>query len=196
MTEKRSRRGPRIEVGVVMGSESDRPTLEEAVRVLDEFGIGSELVVRSAHRAPEAAARWAQSAAERGLRVIIAGAGGAAHLAGAMAAHSRLPVLGVPLASSPLGGFDALLSTVQMPPGVPVGTLGVGSWGARNAAHLAVRILALSDPSLMRRIEARAGGPVRAADAGRARGSQDARRAAPGRRGAAGKRPPGAAPRE
>jgi len=196
MTEKRSRRGPRIEVGVVMGSESDRPTLEEAVRVLDEFGVGSELVVRSAHRAPEAAARWAQSAAERGLRVIIAGAGGAAHLAGAMAAHSRLPVLGVPLASSPLGGFDALLSTVQMPPGVPVGTLGVGSWGARNAAHLAVRILALSDPSLMRRIEARAGGPAQAADTRRARSSQDARRAAPGRRGAAGKRPPGAAPRE
>ena len=139
-----------------MGSESDRPTMEEAVRILDEFGVGSELVVRSAHRTPEEAAHWAKSAATRGLRVIIAGAGGAAHLAGAMAAHSRLPVLGVPLASSPLGGFDALLSTVQMPPGVPVGTLGVGAWGARNAAHLAVRILALSDPSLMRRLEARA----------------------------------------
>src|SRR2546422_3551925 len=158
MTEKRSRRGPRIEVGVVMGSESDRPTLEEAVRVLDEFGIGSELVVRSAHRAPEAAARWAQSAAERGLRVIIAGAGGAAHLAGAMAAHSLLPVLGVPLATSPLGGFDALLSTVQMPPGVPVGTLGVGSWGARNAAYLALRILSLSDPALARPLEAAGAG--------------------------------------
>lgn len=88
-----------------------------------------------------------------GLEVIIAGAGGAAHLAGAMAAHSRLPVLGVPLASSPLGGFDALLSTVQMPPGVPVGTLGVGSWGARNAAHLALRILALGDAALARRLE-------------------------------------------
>jgi phosphoribosylamine--glycine ligase len=96
---------------------------------------------------------WAKSARERGLEVIIAGAGGAAHLAGAMAANSRLPVLGVPLASSPLAGFDALLATVQMPPGVPVGTLGVGAWGARNAAHLALRILALGDAALRRRIE-------------------------------------------
>jgi phosphoribosylaminoimidazole carboxylase PurE protein len=141
-------------VGIVMGSESDRAVMEEAARVLDEFGIGWELAVRSAHRTPDAAARWARSARRRGLQVIIAAAGGAAHLAGAMAAHSGLPVLGVPLASSPLGGFDALLSTVQMPPGVPVGTLGVGSWGARNAAHLAVRILALGDPGLGRTLEA------------------------------------------
>lgn len=140
-------------VGMVMGSESDRAILEEAGRVLDDFGIGWELVVRSAHRTPEAAARWAKTARARGIRVIVAAAGGAAHLAGAMAAHSRLPVLGVPLASSPLGGFDALLSTVQMPPGVPVGTLGVGSWGARNAAHLAIRILALQDDALARRLE-------------------------------------------
>jgi phosphoribosylaminoimidazole carboxylase PurE protein len=137
-----------------MGSESDRPTLEEAARVLDEYGVSSEVVVRSAHRTPEATARWAKGARRRGIRVIIAGAGGAAHLAGAVAAYSRLPVLGVPLASSPLGGFDALLATVQMPPGVPVGTLGVGVWGARNAAHLALRILALGDPELARRIEA------------------------------------------
>ena len=136
-----------------MGSESDRQTMEEAARVLEEFGVGAEVAVRSAHRTPEEAARWARTARERGLQVIIAGAGGAAHLAGAMAANSKLPVLGVPLASSPLGGFDALLSTVQMPPGVPVGTLGVGSWGARNAAHLALRILALSDPDLARRLE-------------------------------------------
>jgi phosphoribosylamine--glycine ligase len=141
-------------VGIVMGSESDRPLMEESGRVLDEFGVGWELVVRSAHRTPDAAARWARTAKARGLRVIVAAAGGAAHLAGAMAAHSRLPVLGVPLASSPLGGFDALLSTVQMPPGIPVGTLGVGSWGARNAAHLAVRILALEDRALERRLEA------------------------------------------
>ncbi len=141
------------QVGIVMGSESDRPVLEEAAKVLAEFGIASEIAVRSAHRTPEAAARWARTAERRGLRVIIAGAGGAAHLAGAMAAHSVLPVLGVPLASSPLAGFDALLSTVQMPPGVPVGTLGVGVWGARNAAHLAVRILALSDAPLARRLE-------------------------------------------
>ena len=109
--------------------------------------------VRSAHRTPDAAAKWARTARSRGLEVIIAGAGGAAHLAGAMAAHSRLPVLGVPLATSPLGGFDALLATVQMPPGVPVGTLGVGSWGARNAAHLALRVLALGDAGLAKRLE-------------------------------------------
>ncbi|HTO90400.1 MAG TPA: 5-(carboxyamino)imidazole ribonucleotide mutase [Candidatus Sulfotelmatobacter sp.] len=142
-----------IRVGMVMGSESDRAVMEEAGRVLDEFGVGWELVVRSAHRTPEAAAEWARSAKSRGIQVIVAAAGGAAHLAGAMAAHSRLPVLGVPLASSPLGGFDALLSTVQMPPGVPVGTLGVGSWGARNAAHLALRILALGDAALAQRLE-------------------------------------------
>jgi len=143
-------------VGIVMGSESDRQVMEEAQRVLTEFGVGSELVVRSAHRTPEAAADWARTARARGLKIIIAAAGGAAHLAGAMAAHSRLPVLGVPLASSPLVGFDALLSTVQMPPGVPVGTLGVGAWGARNAAHLALRILALGDAALARKLEANA----------------------------------------
>jgi phosphoribosylaminoimidazole carboxylase PurE protein len=144
-----------------MGSESDRTTMEEAVRVLDEFGVGCEVAVRSAHRTPDAARRWARGARARGLEVIIAGAGGAAHLAGAMAAHTRLPVLGVPLASSPLAGFDALLATVQMPPGVPVGTLGVGAWGARNAAHLALRILALRDPALGRRLEAVAAGRAR-----------------------------------
>src|SRR5204863_4303831 len=132
----------------------DRPVMEEAGRILGEFGVPFELEVRSAHRTPDATARWARTARRRGLRVLIAGAGGAAHLAGALAAHSRLPVLGVPLASSPLGGFDALLATVQMPPGVPVATLGVGSWGARNAAHLAIRILALADSGLAQRMEA------------------------------------------
>ena len=140
-------------VGIVMGSDSDRQVMEETQRVLTEFGVESELVVRSAHRTPEAAAEWARTARSRGLKVIVAAAGGAAHLAGAMAAHSRLPVLGVPLASSPLVGFDALLSTVQMPPGIPVGTLGVGAWGARNAAFLALRILALGDPALARQLE-------------------------------------------
>ena len=149
-------------VGIVMGSESDRAVMEEALRVLADFGVEAELVVRSAHRTPEAAAEWARTARARGLSVLIAAAGGAAHLAGAMAAHSRLPVLGVPLASSPLGGFDALLSTVQMPPGVPVGTLGVGSWGARNAAFLALRILAVSDAALARRLEAHAVAMARA----------------------------------
>ena len=140
-------------VGIVMGSESDRVVMEEAAMVLADFGVASEVAVRSAHRTPDAAAKWARTARSRGLEVIIAGAGGAAHLAGAMAAHSRLPVLGVPLATSPLGGFDALLATVQMPPGVPVGTLGVGSWGARNAAHLALRVLALGDAGLAKRLE-------------------------------------------
>ncbi len=140
-------------VGIVMGSESDRAVMEEAAKVLTEFGVASEIAVRSAHRAPDAAARWARGAQRRGLRVIIAGAGGAAHLAGAMAAHSALPVFGVPLASSPLLGMDALLATVQMPPGVPVGTLGIGAWGARNAAHLALRVLALSDAALANRLE-------------------------------------------
>lgn len=149
-----SKRGAvKVRVGIVMGSESDRPVMEEAAKVLADFGVGSEVVVRSAHRTPDAAARWARTARARGLEVLIAGAGGAAHLAGAMAAHSRLPVLGVPLATSPLGGFDALLSTVQMPPGVPVGTLGVGAWGARNAAHLALRVLALGDGALAKRLE-------------------------------------------
>lgn len=143
-------------VGIVMGSESDRPVMEEAGKVLAEFAVPFELVVYSAHRTPDATARWSRGARARGLKVLIAGAGGAAHLAGAVAAQSRLPVLGVPLASSPLAGFDALLSTVQMPPGVPVGTMSVGVWGARNAAFLAVRILALGDVRLERSLEARA----------------------------------------
>lgn len=156
-----SRRSEAPRVGIVMGSESDRAVMEEAVQVLKDHGVPSELVVRSAHRTPDAARRWARRAKTRGIRVIIAAAGGAAHLAGAMAAHSRLPVLGVPLASSPLAGFDALLATVQMPPGVPVGTLGVGSWGARNAAHLALRILAVSDHGLARALEHRAASMAR-----------------------------------
>ena len=160
----------RAQVGIVMGSESDRPIMEEARGVLEQHGVKCEVAVRSAHRTPEAAAAWARGARGRGLEVIIAGAGGAAHLAGAMAANSRLPVLGVPLASSPLGGFDALLATVQMPPGVPVGTLGVGAWGARNAAFLALRILALSDAALARRLEQTARAAARGA--GRARGGR------------------------
>ncbi len=149
-------KGARPRVGIVMGSESDRSIMEEAGKVLTDFAVPFELVVYSAHRTPDATARWARGARARGLKVLIAGAGGAAHLAGAVAAQSRLPVLGVPLASSPLAGFDALLSTVQMPPGVPVGTLSVGVWGARNAAFLAVRILALGDTRLERALEARA----------------------------------------
>ena len=136
-----------------MGSDSDLPTMAECVRVLNDYGIASEVRVLSAHRTPEAATAWAREARRRGIRVVIAGAGGAAHLAGVLAAHTTLPVIGVPLGSSPLLGFDALLSTVQMPPGIPVATLGVGPMGAKNAGHLAAAILALSDAGLRVRLE-------------------------------------------
>jgi phosphoribosylaminoimidazole carboxylase PurE protein len=140
-------------VAILMGSDSDLPTMAECARVLEDYEVPYDIRVLSAHRSPEEAATYAREAAERGRRVIIAGAGGAAHLAGAMAAHSTLPVIGVPLDSSPLGGFDALLATVQMPPGVPVAAVGVGSMGAKNAAHLAVAILALQDDGLRARLQ-------------------------------------------
>jgi phosphoribosylaminoimidazole carboxylase PurE protein len=142
-------------VGIVMGSDSDLPAMSECARVLDSYGIAFEMRVLSAHRTPDEAARFAREAEGRGLKVIVAGAGGAAHLAGAMAAHSTLPVIGVPLDSSPLRGFDALLSTVQMPPGVPVATVGVGAMGAKNAGHLAVQILAVGDERLRPRVRER-----------------------------------------
>jgi len=135
-------------VGILAGSESDLPVLEEAVDVLRRFGVPFELTVASAHRSPERCGDYARRAAERGLQVLIAAAGGAAHLAGVVAAHTTLPVIGVPLDATPLGGLDALLSTVQMPPGVPVATVAIGRWGARNAAWLAVQILALADERL------------------------------------------------
>ncbi|HEY3119488.1 MAG TPA: 5-(carboxyamino)imidazole ribonucleotide mutase [Vicinamibacteria bacterium] len=142
-------------VGIVMGSGSDLPTMSECGRVLESYGVPFEARVLSAHRTPDEAARFAREAEGRGLKVIVAGAGGAAHLAGAMAAHSTIPVIGVPLDSSPLRGFDALLSTVQMPPGVPVATVGVGSMGAKNAGHLAVAILAVGDDRLRTRLRER-----------------------------------------
>jgi len=135
-------------VGIVMGSDSDLPVMKEAAAVLEKFGIAYEMTVASAHRSPARAARFAEGAEERGLDVIIAGAGGAAHLAGVMAASTTLPVIAVPLASSPLSGFDALLASVQMPPGVPVAVVSVGPWGARNAGLLAVQILARANPEL------------------------------------------------
>lgn len=135
-------------VGIVMGSDSDLPVMQEAVKILSEFGVEHEITVASAHRSPERAGEYARTAIERGLDVIIAGAGGAAHLAGVMAAGTTLPVIAVPLASSPLSGFDALLSSVQMPPGVPVAVVSVGPWGARNAGLLAVQILARRDTRL------------------------------------------------
>lgn len=143
----------RLKVWVAMGSESDFKIMEEAVRVLREFGIPYEIDVTSAHRSPEVTARLARDAEKRGIGAIILGAGHAAHLAGVVAAHTTLPVIGVPLGGSPLQGFDSLLSTVQMPPGVPVATVGVGPMGARNAGHLAAAILALSDRALRERLK-------------------------------------------
>jgi phosphoribosylamine---glycine ligase len=135
-------------VGIVMGSDSDLSVMKSAAELLRSMDIPYEMTVASAHRSPERAANYAISARQRGLRLIIAGAGMAAHLAGVMAAHTDLPVIGVPLDSSALNGLDALLATVQMPPGVPVATMGIGKAGARNAAVLALRILALTDPQL------------------------------------------------
>ncbi len=140
-------------VGVLMGSDSDLPVMAECVRVLESYGIPHDVRVLSAHRTPEEAATYAREARGRGMRVLIAGAGGAAHLAGALAAQSTLPVIGVPLASSPLAGFDALLSTVQMPPGIPVATVGVGPMGAKNAGHLAAAILSVGDATMAKRID-------------------------------------------
>ena len=135
-------------VAIVMGSDSDLAVMREAAAILEEFGVAYEMTVASAHRSPDRAARYAREAAGRGIDVIIAGAGGAAHLAGVMAAGTTLPVIAVPLASSPLAGFDALLSSVQMPPGVPVAVMSVGPWGAKNAGLLAVQILARRVPRL------------------------------------------------
>ena len=142
-------------VGIVMGSESDLPVMRRCGEVLDEYAIPWELGVMSAHRAPETVRAYAGQAPQRGLRVLVAGAGAAAHLPGVLASLTTLPVIGVPLAGTPLQGFDALLSIVQMPPGVPVATVAVGEMGARNAGHLAAQILALSDPELAQRIRAR-----------------------------------------
>lgn len=135
-------------VGILMGSESDRPRMEPASTVLDELGIAHEVHVMSAHRNPDQVAKFTTEAPGRGIRVMIAGAGMAAHLAGAIAARTTLPVIGVPLDGSPLNGMDALLATVQMPPGVPVATVAIGSAGAKNAAWLAAQILALQDDAL------------------------------------------------
>jgi 5-(carboxyamino)imidazole ribonucleotide mutase len=135
-----------------MGSESDLNVMQEAVKVLKQFEVPFEIGVYSAHRSPHRTLEYVKSARERGLRLIIAGAGSSAHLAGVTAAETTLPVIGVPIDSSPLSGFDALLSTVQMPPGVPVGTMGVGKSGATNAGFFAVQILALADDNLARKL--------------------------------------------
>lgn len=136
-----------------MGSKSDAEIMSESAKVLKEFGVGSESRVLSAHRSPHATLEYVENAQSRGLKVLIAGAGSAAHLAGVLAAHSVLPVIGVPIDSSPLKGMDALLSTVQMPPGVPVGCMAVGKAGAKNAALFALAILALNDPALTEKLK-------------------------------------------
>ncbi|MDF2233328.1 5-(carboxyamino)imidazole ribonucleotide mutase [Albimonas sp. CAU 1670] len=140
-------------VGVVMGSQSDWATMSLARDVLETMGVPHEVRIVSAHRTPDRLFAYAESAAERGLRVIIAGAGGAAHLPGMLAAKTRVPVLGVPVRSKALSGLDSLLSIVQMPRGIPVGTLAIGEAGAANAALLAVAILATTDPELAERLE-------------------------------------------
>ena len=140
-------------IGIIMGSLSDWPTMQRAAEVLDELEVGYEAKVISAHRTPDRLYQYAKSAKERGLLVIIAGAGGAAHLPGMTASMTTLPVLGVPIATKALSGQDSLLSIVQMPAGVPVGTLAIGEAGATNAGVLAAQILALEDQALAKRLE-------------------------------------------
>ncbi len=141
-------------VGIIMGSASDWDTMKESHKVLEEFGVAHEYRVLSAHRAPVAVSEYASSAESRGLKVIIGAAGGAAHLAGVIAAHTLLPVLGVPIESQALKGMDSLLSTVQMPGGIPVGTLAIGKAGAKNAALLAIAMLATTDAGLREKLRA------------------------------------------
>ncbi|HHY41170.1 MAG TPA: 5-(carboxyamino)imidazole ribonucleotide mutase [Syntrophaceticus sp.] len=139
-------------VGIVLGSDSDLPVMEEAARILQDFGVSYEMTIASAHRSPDLAAEYARSAEERGIEVIIAGAGMAAHLPGVLAAYSCLPVIGVPLKGGALNGLDSLYSIVQMPPGVPVATVAID--GARNAALLAVQMLSIKDPELREKFRA------------------------------------------
>ena len=140
-------------VAIVLGSDSDYPVIQEMLKVLGEFDLTYEVTVSSAHRSPERTRRYAAKLEQRGIQVVIACAGAAAHLAGVLAAHTILPVIGVPVDSSPLQGLDALLSTSMMPAGVPVATMGIGKAGATNAAVLAAQILALNDPALARRLK-------------------------------------------
>ena len=148
-----------VHVGVLMGSDTDLPVMSEAGKVLDKFGIGYEMEVMSAHRTPVRAHEYATSAQSRGLKVLIAAAGAAAHLAGVIAANTTLPVIGVPMGTSSLNGLDALLSTVQMPGGIPVATMAIGN--SKNAGLLAARILALKHPDIAAKVDAHRDGLVR-----------------------------------
>ncbi len=143
-----------IQVALMMGSRNDMPVVEEALKMLDVFGVRHETRVLSAHRTPKETVAYAEALAGRGVKVVICAAGGSAALAGTVAAHTCLPVIGIPLDSMGFNGLDALLSTVQMPPGVPVAGVGIGKPGAKNAALVAVRILALSDTALVGKLEA------------------------------------------
>ncbi len=142
----------KVLVGVLMGSSSDQTMMKGCTEMLTLLDIPHEVKVLSAHRTPEATKKYAESASERGLEVIIAGAGWAAHLAGFIAGHTLLPVIGVPIDSSPLNGMDSLLATVQMPPGIPVATVAIGAGGAKNAAVLAAQILALKYPAIAKKL--------------------------------------------
>ncbi|MBV9099608.1 MAG: 5-(carboxyamino)imidazole ribonucleotide mutase [Candidatus Dormibacteraeota bacterium] len=141
-----------LRVGIVVGSKSDLPVMRLCGEVLDGYGVGWEIGVMSAHRAGDVVRAYGLAAKARGLRVLVAGAGAAAHLPGVLASITPLPVIGVPLAATPLAGFDSLLSIAQMPPGIPVATVAVGEMGARNAGHLAAEILAVADPEVERAI--------------------------------------------
>ena len=141
-------------VGIVMGSDSDLGVMEEAGKVLDSFGIGYEITIASAHRSPDKTREYIHSAEKNGIKIIIAGAGWAAHLAGVIAAETTMPVIGVPIDSSPLLGLDSILSILQMPSGIPVAAMALGKGGAKNAAILAVQILAVSDNSLQKKLKA------------------------------------------
>jgi 5-(carboxyamino)imidazole ribonucleotide mutase len=141
-------------IGIVMGSTSDWETMKAAAKTLEEFGVAYDARAMSAHRTPKQVAEWAEGAAGRGVKAIIAAAGGAAHLAGVVAAHTTLPVLGVPMPSKHLQGLDSLLSTVQMPKGIPVATFAIGEAGAANAALFAVALLALEDKAMAKKLEA------------------------------------------
>ncbi|MGA2525348.1 MAG: 5-(carboxyamino)imidazole ribonucleotide mutase [Smithellaceae bacterium] len=150
----KSAKKEKVLVSVVMGSDSDLPIMTEAAKILEEFAIGHELILTSAHRTPERTTKFAKAAAQRGVKVIIVGAGAAAHLAGVIAAQTPLPVIGIPIDTTSLHGLDALLSTIQMPGGVPVAGMAIGKAGAKNAALFAIRILALADKSIDSKLSA------------------------------------------
>ena len=142
-----------IRVAIMMGSKSDHSVMEEAAKILDDFGVSNEMRVLSAHRTPKETAEYAEGLKDRGVSVVICGAGASAALSGVVSAHTIIPVIGVPIDSTALNGMDALLSTVQMPPGVPVGAVAIGKGGAKNAALLALRILSLSDKTIEKKLE-------------------------------------------